>query len=170
MVEWRHARRSGHGFLYGHGAVLCRLQRRVRAPATRSTFRTPPRTSVGHQLGLGHSSVSTATMYPSLGLCSTSGRSLDPDDLAGIERLYPGGTTPTNTAPVVNISAPASGSSALEGTSVSFAGAAQRQGGWQHYQRPGLDIEHQRPDRDRCQLHAIGLCGVAHHHCDRDRS
>jgi hypothetical protein len=79
---------------------------------------------LGHQLGLGHSSVETATMYPSLGLCSTSGRSLDPDDLAGIERLYPGGTTPTNTAPVVNISAPASGSSALEGTSVSFAGSA----------------------------------------------
>jgi len=79
---------------------------------------------LGHALGLGHSSVSTATMNPSLGLCSTSGRTLDADDLAGIERLYPGGTTPTNTAPVVTISAPASGSSALEGTSVSFAGSA----------------------------------------------
>jgi Matrixin/Chitinase A, N-terminal domain len=79
---------------------------------------------LGHALGLGHSSVSSATMYPSLGLCSTSGRTLDADDLAGIESLYPGGTTPTNTAPVVSISAPASGSSSLEGTAVSFAGSA----------------------------------------------
>jgi hypothetical protein len=49
----------------------------------------------GHVLGLGHSSVSNASMYPSMGLCSTNVRSLDADDLAGIRALYP----PIATAP-----------------------------------------------------------------------
>ena len=43
----------------------------------------------GHALGLGHSTVAAATMYPSLSYCSTALRELDPDDIAGVETLYP---------------------------------------------------------------------------------
>ena len=49
----------------------------------------------GHALGLGHSTVPTATMYPSTPPCNTSLRTLDPDDIAGIRSLYP----PVQTAP-----------------------------------------------------------------------
>ena len=49
----------------------------------------------GHFLGLGHSNVGSATMYPTISYCSQSGRSLDADDVAGIEAIYPaGGETP----------------------------------------------------------------------------
>jgi hypothetical protein len=47
----------------------------------------------GHVLGLGHSSVKAATMYSTMSSCSTSLRTLDADDLAGIEALYPPGAT-----------------------------------------------------------------------------
>jgi hypothetical protein len=44
----------------------------------------------GHVLGLKHSAVGTATMYPTMpGLCLTDWRSLDPDDIAGIQNMYP---------------------------------------------------------------------------------
>jgi hypothetical protein len=44
----------------------------------------------GHALGLGHSDVPGATMAPSAGYCDTSQMVLEPDDIAGIEFLYPG--------------------------------------------------------------------------------
>ena len=43
----------------------------------------------GHALGLGHSSVLEATMYPSVTWCSTALRTLAGDDIAGLEKLYP---------------------------------------------------------------------------------
>jgi predicted Zn-dependent protease len=43
---------------------------------------------VGHVIGLGHSSVSGATMYPSVSACNTSPRSLASDDIAGRDDLY----------------------------------------------------------------------------------
>ena len=43
----------------------------------------------GHVLGLRHSDSQAATMYPTTGVCSTSGRYLDWDDIAGIEAIYP---------------------------------------------------------------------------------
>jgi hypothetical protein len=49
----------------------------------------------GHVLGLGHSTVATATMYPSVSPCNMSNRTLDPDDIAGITALYPPMTLPT---------------------------------------------------------------------------
>jgi matrixin len=49
----------------------------------------------GHALGLGHSAVGTATMYPSISTCSQQARSLDADDIAGVLSLYP----PTTAAP-----------------------------------------------------------------------
>lgn len=83
----------------------------------------------GHALGLGHSAVSTATMAPSMGWCSMSNRTLDPDDIAGVEKLYPagGGSTTTNTAPSVSISSPASNASFVDGTAITFSGSASDQ-------------------------------------------
>ncbi len=43
----------------------------------------------GHALGLGHSALTSATMYPSVSACSTGNRTLDVDDIAGVEALYP---------------------------------------------------------------------------------
>lgn len=43
---------------------------------------------VGHVIGLGHSSVAGATMYPSVSACNTSPRSLAADDIAGRDDLY----------------------------------------------------------------------------------
>jgi predicted Zn-dependent protease len=42
----------------------------------------------GHALGLGHSTIATATMYPSTSYCNTANRSLDADDLAGVLAIY----------------------------------------------------------------------------------
>jgi hypothetical protein len=43
----------------------------------------------GHALGLGHSSVAAATMYPSISTCSQQSRTLDADDVAAVLSLYP---------------------------------------------------------------------------------
>lgn len=43
---------------------------------------------VGHVIGLGHSSVSGATMYPSVSACNTAPRSLATDDINGKNDLY----------------------------------------------------------------------------------
>ncbi len=43
---------------------------------------------VGHVIGLGHSSVAGATMYPSVSACNTANRSLEADDRAGRDDLY----------------------------------------------------------------------------------
>ena len=45
----------------------------------------------GHALGMGHSAVQGATMYPSTSSCNANNRSLDADDIAGILFLYPPG-------------------------------------------------------------------------------
>lgn len=71
----------------------------------------------GHMLGLWHSDVTTATMYTNENMCSTSWRTLDPDDVAGLLALYPPIVVqppPTDTdtvAPSVSISAKRSGKS-----------------------------------------------------------
>ena len=43
---------------------------------------------VGHVIGIGHSSVSGATMYPSISSCNTSARTLASDDIAARDDLY----------------------------------------------------------------------------------
>jgi hypothetical protein len=43
----------------------------------------------GHALGLGHSTTTGATMYPSVSSCSAGNRTLDADDIAGVRFLYP---------------------------------------------------------------------------------
>src|SRR5262245_54097485 len=45
----------------------------------------------GHALGMGHSAIQAATMYPSTSSCNANNRSLDADDIAGILFLYPPG-------------------------------------------------------------------------------
>jgi hypothetical protein len=42
----------------------------------------------GHIIGIGHSSVSGATMYPSVSACNTAPRSLASDDIAARDDLY----------------------------------------------------------------------------------
>ena len=76
----------------------------------------------GHALGLAHSSVASATMYPVISRCSAAMRSLDADDLAGIEKLYP--AAGANAAPSVNINSPANGAGVNEGTAMTFTGSA----------------------------------------------
>ncbi len=80
----------------------------------------------GHMLGMGHSAVTTATMYPTNSYCDLTWESLDADDLAGILSIYPSGTIPppTNTAPVVSITKPTNGASYQQGVSVTFTGTA----------------------------------------------
>jgi matrixin len=51
----------------------------------------------GHALGMGHSAVAGATMYPSVSSCNAGNRTLDPDDIAGVRSLYPPLTPPTPT-------------------------------------------------------------------------
>jgi hypothetical protein len=53
----------------------------------------------GHALGLGHSALTGATMYPSVSSCATGNRTLDPDDVAGVEALYPPVFSPAPGAP-----------------------------------------------------------------------
>lgn len=54
----------------------------------------------GHALGLLHSSLVDATMYPTLSAwCDTSWRSLSSDDIAGVLALYPTGGGSTGSAP-----------------------------------------------------------------------
>lgn len=43
---------------------------------------------VGHVIGLGHSNVVGATMYPSVSACNFNNRTLEADDLAGKNDLY----------------------------------------------------------------------------------
>lgn len=43
---------------------------------------------VGHVLGLGHSSVAGATMYPSVAYCNNGPATIEADDIAAINDLY----------------------------------------------------------------------------------
>jgi len=53
----------------------------------------------GHALGLAHSSVETASMWPNSGACETIRETPDPDDVSGLGELYPGSSSPTPAAP-----------------------------------------------------------------------
>lgn len=49
----------------------------------------------GHILGLDHSTVAGATMVQGTSVCSTNEESLEPDDIQGIETLYPASPSPS---------------------------------------------------------------------------
>jgi matrixin/MG2 domain-containing protein/alpha-galactosidase-like protein len=74
----------------------------------------------GHALGMLHTTVTDATMYPTYTLCSTMPRSLASDDIAGIESLYP----PITGAPSVTIASPTNGATAPADTPMAFTGSA----------------------------------------------
>jgi hypothetical protein len=77
---------------------------------------------LGHALGLNHSDLGDATMYPSYSYCSQAMRTLAPDDIAAARALYPGAAS--NTAPTVSIGSPSSGTSVAEGATATFVGSA----------------------------------------------
>ena len=54
----------------------------------------------GHVLGLGHSLLPDATMYPSLYSCSQIWRSLSADDITAIQKAYPGSSSSSSTTTV----------------------------------------------------------------------
>ena len=84
----------------------------------------------GHMLGLAHSSDPSATMAYGYAPCSTTQRTLELDDISGIQAIYgkasSGGnnTPPSNTAPSVSISSPGNTASFSQGSLISFAGSA----------------------------------------------
>jgi len=73
----------------------------------------------GHALGLGHSTVSGTTMWPSVGSGSTATRSIEADDIAGVQAIYgvKSATKPTITATVAS-----AGTLTIHGTNFSPTG------------------------------------------------
>ncbi|KAA3605181.1 MAG: hypothetical protein DWQ01_21570 [Planctomycetota bacterium] len=67
----------------------------------------------GHALGLGHSSSSQATMYPSIGTSSTKERSINSDDQNGVQAVY-GALDPTKIPYISSVT----GSTSPGGTAV----------------------------------------------------
>lgn len=67
---------------------------------------------LGHVLGLHHSGVDVATMWPYTDYCETIRVTLDTDDVDGIESIYP----PTSGGPVVNAPAAPNGPSPADGS------------------------------------------------------
>jgi Bacterial Ig domain/Matrixin len=78
----------------------------------------------GHALGLGHSADPDATMYYMQTWCSTSGRTLNSDDLAGVEKLYPANGAPKNAAPSVSLTSPIDGAVFVAPATVAIAASA----------------------------------------------
>jgi hypothetical protein len=77
----------------------------------------------GHVLGMAHSSVELASMWPHSTACETVRESLDPDDVAGLQSLYPGTSTatPTVTAPSAPSGLTAGAASASPTSSVAMS-------------------------------------------------
>lgn len=79
----------------------------------------------GHFLGLRHSSVTGATMYPSLNVwCSQAWRTLSSDDRTAIEKAYPGGSSTTSPTPTTAPAAPSNPSPANGATNVQTSAVA----------------------------------------------
>jgi hypothetical protein len=79
---------------------------------------------LGHAMGLQHSTVADATMYPSYSYCSQEQRTLSADDMEGAQYLYPGSSSTANTAPAVSVITPGDNSSVASGSTISFSGSA----------------------------------------------
>lgn len=87
---------------------------------------------MGHALGLGHSAISGATMYPSTSAGQTGLRTIEPDDRAGIQAVYGLASDPPDLTGVAPASGPIRGGNdvVLTGTNfkpgitVSFGGLA----------------------------------------------
>ena len=80
----------------------------------------------GHVLGLLHTSVAGATMQPAMpSACDMTQMTLESDDIAGIESLYPPtGSKVINTAPTVSVVSPLNGAAYGASASIWFGGSA----------------------------------------------
>jgi hypothetical protein len=83
----------------------------------------------GHTLGMAHSTVTTATMYPSITYCSMTQRYLDPDDISGIQALYPPASSTPPAAPT-QLSAVPAPSSPSSSTSLAWTDTATNATGY----------------------------------------
>lgn len=82
----------------------------------------------GHGLGLEHSPVTTATMYPTMPTyCDRTFLTLDPDDISGIESLYPSGSSSLPPATPSSLTATAVSAS---GISLSWSDQATNESGY----------------------------------------
>ena len=87
----------------------------------------------GHMQGLAHSSVLTATMYPTMGGCDQTMESLDPDDISGIEALYPptsGSKTTTTPSAPTGLAAAPDGSNPSSSVDLSWTDTATNASGY----------------------------------------
>lgn len=58
---------------------------------------------IGHALGLDHSAVATASLFPRIGSGRSDARDLSEDDVAGLMALYPGGNTGANRGSITGL-------------------------------------------------------------------
>ncbi|MCZ6651390.1 MAG: matrixin family metalloprotease [Acidobacteria bacterium] len=58
---------------------------------------------IGHTLGLGHSPVAAASLFPRLGAGSRLARKLSSDDIAGVTAIYPGGNSAANRGTITGV-------------------------------------------------------------------
>jgi hypothetical protein len=72
----------------------------------------------GHALGLGHSTIGSATMYPSVSSGSVAIRSLDADDSAGVKSIY---GTKLSTKPVISSASVAGSNVTINGVGFDLA-------------------------------------------------
>jgi hypothetical protein len=77
---------------------------------------------VGHLLGLGHTNVSGATMYPSVSSCNNGPATIEADDKAGLNALY-SGSGPTGCTLLPSGAACTSGSQCCSGSCKGKPGA-----------------------------------------------
>jgi hypothetical protein len=85
----------------------------------------------GHVLGMAHSTVTTATMYPYSDYCETIRETLDPDDIAGIQSLYPPVATPTIPSAPSQLSATISAANPSSSLSLAWVDTATNATGYQ---------------------------------------
>lgn len=58
---------------------------------------------IGHTLGLAHSPVAVASLFPRLGSGSRRARKLSSDDIAGVTAIYPGGNSAANRGAITGV-------------------------------------------------------------------
>jgi len=85
----------------------------------------------GHLLGLAHSSVDIAAMWPYSNACETTRETLDADDIAGLRSLYPGSSSTTSvpSAPTA-LSAATSAANPTSSIALAWADNASNESGF----------------------------------------
>jgi hypothetical protein len=87
---------------------------------------------IGHGLGLGHTSVTGATMYPSVSACNNSPATIENDDRNGIVALYgsSGGSAPCTNCTLYTGSLSGSGASQVQPNGTYYFSSAGTHRGW----------------------------------------